>query len=57
MSWSPKAKKIKKQFLIYWDSPHQWKKELERRRKTKFYKKESFNKKGERNTEENITTN
>ena len=39
-----KQKKIKKQFLICWDLPHQWGKELERRRERKFYKKKSFNK-------------
>ena len=32
-----KQKKIKKQFLIYCDSPNQWGKEFEKRRKTKFY--------------------
>ena len=34
-----KQKKIKKQFLICWDSPHKWEKEPEKRRKRKFYKK------------------
>ena len=39
-----KQKKIKKQFLACWDSPHQLGKEPEKRRKRKFYKKKSFNK-------------
>jgi len=39
-----KQKKIKKQFLTCWDSPHQWEKEPEKRRKRKFYMKKSFNK-------------
>ena len=32
-----------KQFLTCWDSPHQWGKVPERKRKRKFYKKKSFN--------------
>ena len=44
-----KQKKIKKQFLTCWDSPHQWGKEPKRRRKRKFYKKKSLISKGERN--------
>ena len=39
-----KQKKIKKQFLTCQDSPHQWKKEPQSRRKRKLYKKKSFNK-------------
>ena len=38
---------MKKQFLTYWDNPHQWEKELKKRRKIKFYKKRSFNKQRE----------
>ena len=30
--------------MTCWDSPHQWGKESEKRRKRKFYKKKSFNK-------------
>ena len=40
--------KIKKQFLTCWDSPHQWGKDPEKRRKIKFYKKKSFNKQMEK---------
>jgi len=38
-----KQKKIQKQFLTCWDTPHQWRKELDKRRKS-FLKKKSFNK-------------
>jgi len=52
-----KQKKIKKQFLTYWDSPYQWGKEYEKRRKRKFYKKKSFTSREVKNIEENIITN
>jgi len=35
---------MKKQFLTYWDNPHQCGKEPEKRKKRKFYKKKNFNK-------------
>ena len=35
---------MRKQFLVYWYNPHNWEKELERRRKKKFYKKMTLNK-------------
>jgi len=35
---------MKKQFLACWDTPNQWGKELDRRRKRKLFKKKSFNK-------------
>ena len=38
-----KQKKMMKQFLTYWDSPHQWAQEPETRRKRKFYKKTTTN--------------
>ena len=39
---------MKKQFLVYCGTPHQWRNEHERRRKRKFFfKKKSFNKQRE----------
>ena len=44
MSWSLRVKEIQEQFLTCWDLPSQWRKEPERRRKRKFYRKKGFNK-------------
>jgi len=35
---------MKKQFLTCWDTPNQWGKEPNKRRKRTFFKKKSFNK-------------
>ena len=48
---------MKKWFLAYWNSPQQWGKESERRRKRKFYKKKGFNKHRGENIKKHIITN
>ena len=52
-----KQNKIKRQFLTCCDSPHQWGKEPEKRRKRKFYQKRALTSREAKNIEENIITN
>jgi len=52
-----KQKKMKKKFLTCWDTPHQWGKEPDKRRKEKFLRKRALTSKGEKNIKENIFTN
>ena len=37
-------KKLKKQFLTYWDTSYEWGNEVDKIRKRKFFKKKRFNK-------------
>ena len=51
-----KQNKMKKQFLTCWDTPHQWGKEPDKRRKEKFLRKRALTSKGKKNIKENIFT-